>query len=114
VVDRHAMGILMGEWTALYRAFANNEAARLPAGRGHITDFVNWERELSTSGRLRSGLQFWRDRLADAPALDLAIDRPRPTRFANQSAVLARPLRSEAALRELARKSGTTPFSAAL
>lgn len=67
--DRWSMGVMVRDLAALY---ARAELA--PAGQ--MPDLAAWQRGAGED-RLAADLDHWRARLADAPALDLPLDRPR-------------------------------------
>ena len=60
-------------------------------------------------------LEYWLDRLAQAPALDLPTDRPRPSRRSFRgSGFLADESRAAAAVKQLATECETSPFTVLL
>ncbi|MFE9746688.1 non-ribosomal peptide synthase/polyketide synthase [Saccharothrix saharensis] len=104
ITDGWSGGVLMSDLAALY---GGEELPPLPIRYG---DFAAWQREQP----LDAQLEYWRDRLAGVPALELPTDRPRPpvqttagaqTDFVVPAAVAHR-------LRELARAVDGTLFMA--
>ena len=78
--------VALPELIALYGEHAGGPAADLPAPTPYA-DFVAWERaELARPSAARH-LEFHRRRLADAPLLELPLDRPRPPRPAYRGAI---------------------------
>lgn len=67
--DRWSMGVMVRDLAALYAG-----ADLAPAGQ--MPDLAAWQRGAGED-RLAADLDHWRARLADAPALDLPLDRPR-------------------------------------
>ncbi|MGW4640522.1 amino acid adenylation domain-containing protein [Sphaerisporangium sp. NPDC004334] len=73
--DGWSLDVLMSELAVLYNAFLRGEPAALPPLPLTYADHARAERNAGVSPDL---LTYWRDRLADAPVLDLPLDRPRP------------------------------------
>lgn len=72
VVDGWSLDVLFGE---LEQAYAGVEPAP-PTLR--YTDFVAWQRDRLAERAYAAGLDYWRDKLAGAPALELPGDLVRP------------------------------------
>ncbi|HYG61196.1 MAG TPA: amino acid adenylation domain-containing protein, partial [Thermoanaerobaculia bacterium] len=113
VVDGWSMQVLTRELTALYAAEVVGEPSPLAPLPIQYADFAHWQRQWLSGEALASQLAFWRERLAGAPAvLDLPLDRPRPAlqsfRGARQELTLDSAV--AAALRGLARRTGSTLF----
>ncbi|HEU0076861.1 MAG TPA: condensation domain-containing protein, partial [Longimicrobiaceae bacterium] len=117
VSDGWSTGILVGEFSALYGAFARGEPSPLPEPRVQYADFAAWQRAWLAGERLEAQLAYWRERLAGAPpALDLPTDRPRPAVPGTRGETRGFAFSAEAsrAIRELCRREGVTPFMALL
>src|SRR5437899_9119528 len=75
-------------------------------------DFAVWQRNRLTGETLDVHLDYWRRRIADAPALDLPSDRPRPAvqtlHGAMETIVLPREVAD--AVKTLSRQEGATLF----
>ncbi len=116
VYDGWSLNVLLTELAERYRAElagAPTDAAH-PAGSAERLDFgdyVLWQRNWLTGSTLESLTSFWRDRLADAPVLELPTDRPRPPELSYRGAWLHRTIRPDtgASTTALARSLGTTP-----
>ncbi|HEX2211054.1 MAG TPA: condensation domain-containing protein, partial [Longimicrobium sp.] len=79
VTDAWSTGVLFRELGALYSAFAEGRESPLPELAVQYADFAVWQRERLQGETLERELGWWRERLADAPALlELPTDRPRP------------------------------------
>ncbi|HEX8273226.1 MAG TPA: amino acid adenylation domain-containing protein, partial [Longimicrobiaceae bacterium] len=79
VSDGWSMGVLFGELSALYAAYREGRPSPLPELPVQYADYAVWQRAHLTDEVLERQLAYWRDRLADAPALlELPTDRPRP------------------------------------
>ncbi|MEU7998505.1 amino acid adenylation domain-containing protein [Micromonospora sp. NPDC049060] len=79
VADGWSVGILIGEVTALYAAYAGGEAPALAELPVQYPDYTLWQRRHLGGGELERQLGYWTRTLAGAPALlALPTDRPRP------------------------------------
>ena len=122
VSDGWSMGVLIRELTALYATYrgappAGPAAAGLPDLPIQYADFAVWQRQWLQGETLERELAFWREQLAGAPqAIDLPVDRPRPSLqgFAGRHLRFTLPERLAAGLQAMARKQGATLFMALL
>ncbi|MDL2079743.1 amino acid adenylation domain-containing protein [Streptomyces sp. GXMU-J15] len=113
VSDGWSMGLLLRELGALYAAFREGGPDPLPPVPLQYGDYAVWQRRWLTGERLREQEEFWRDRLATAPALcEIPVDRPRPARQDHSGGTVSCRLDPEltARLRDLARRNDTTLF----
>ncbi|MEV0392205.1 amino acid adenylation domain-containing protein [Polymorphospora rubra] len=79
VADGWSIGILIGEVTALYAAYARGAASPLAELPVQYPDYALWQRRHLEGGELDRQLAYWTRALAGAPALlALPTDRPRP------------------------------------
>src|SRR5215208_2844821 len=113
VSDRWSMGIILRELSTLYDGYVKGEPAVLQGLPIQYADFALWQREWLGGGVLEEQLQYWRDQLADAPAvLTLPADRTRPAVLGNhgrkQRVEISASLISK--LRELGHSEGATLF----
>ncbi|HEX8272281.1 MAG TPA: amino acid adenylation domain-containing protein [Longimicrobiaceae bacterium] len=78
--DGWSQGLFSREMSALYEHYAlGAPAPDLPEPAVRYRDFALWQREyLAGSGAFRRDVEYWKQRLADAPQLELPTDRPRP------------------------------------
>ncbi|MES1244342.1 MAG: amino acid adenylation domain-containing protein [Acidobacteriota bacterium] len=108
--DAWSMGVMIDEISGLYRS------ASLPALPVQYADFAVWQREWLQGEVLERQLGYWRERLRDAPALELPTDRPRPAarRFRGAVETLALPPERAEGLARLARRHDATLFMVAL
>ena len=118
VYDGWSEGVLIAELTALYKAALAGRPSPLGELAVQYADFAAWQRAWPPSVLGRQ-LAYWRDELRGAPAaLPLPVDRPgRPRRpgqaapsFSGASAMLRLPAATAAALRQAARREGTTLY----
>ena len=77
VADGWSVGILLREAAALYRARLDMGAALAPLDVQYL-DFTAWQRDWLRVEDLEEQRQYWRERLAGPPVLEIAADRPRP------------------------------------
>ncbi|HKH46873.1 MAG TPA: amino acid adenylation domain-containing protein [Thermoanaerobaculia bacterium] len=113
VSDGWSTGVLLREIEALYTAFVRGEPSPLPELPLQYADFAAWQRSWLQGEVLEEQLAYWRWQLAGAPALlELPTDRPRPAvQTAHGGATdLALPPALSAAVRDLCRREGATPF----
>jgi len=79
VSDEWSMGVLFRELSALYAAERDGAAPAPAEPPVQYADFAAWQRERLRGAVLDDQLAWWRERLADAPALlELPTDHPRP------------------------------------
>ncbi len=113
VHDGWAEGILMADLVTYYAAFSEGHPAQLPELPIQFADFAYWQRQWLQGEVLESQLAFWRQQLADAPAmLELPTDRPRPAIQGSQGDELVRTLSGSLStlLRDISRSHGSTLF----
>jgi amino acid adenylation domain-containing protein len=109
VYDGWSEEVLTAELTALYAAALAGRPSPLGELAVQYADFAAWQRSWPPEVLGRQ-LAYWRDELAGAPAaLPLPVDRQRPAApsFRGASAMLRLPA---AALRQAARREGTTLY----
>ena len=79
VSDGWSMGVLVKEVAALYTAFLSGEPAPLEELPIQYADYAVWQREWLRGEVLERQLSYWREQLAETPAvLELPSDHPRP------------------------------------
>ncbi|WP_435613375.1 amino acid adenylation domain-containing protein [Streptomyces sp. bgisy159] len=118
VCDGASVQILLRELAEVYTARAAGGREDLPPLTARFGDWAAWTREPGPESEVQDRLAYWKERLADAPALlELPTDRPRPavrTRFEGaETATVVGPA-ATAALRVLCREEGATLFTAVL
>ena len=113
VSDGWSMGVLFGELSALYEAFARGEASPLPELPVQYADFAVWQRAWLSGEVLERQIAWWRERLEGAPPLlELPTDRARPATQDPRAGRVFRALPPETAegVRALARREGATLY----
>ncbi|MCC7368636.1 MAG: amino acid adenylation domain-containing protein [Chloroflexi bacterium] len=77
-IDAWSLGILMDEFSSLYRCALDGDQASLPVPRKYA-DFVHWQATTLSGPRGAELSAYWLARLAgDLPRLDLPLDHARP------------------------------------
>jgi amino acid adenylation domain-containing protein len=112
VYDGWSEEVLTAELTALYAAALAGSPSPLGELAVQYADFAAWQRAWPPEVLGRQ-LVWWRGELAGAPAaLPLPVDRPRPAApsFRGASAMLRLPAAAAEALRQAARREGTTLY----
>jgi amino acid adenylation domain-containing protein len=112
VSDGWSMGILVREFATLYQAYEAGQTPSLPALPFQYADFAAWQREWLQGEVLEEQLAYWKNQLADVPALELPTDHPRSMaeseRGGRISVILPQELSQE--LKGLGQREGTTLF----
>ncbi len=113
VSDGWSIGVLVREVAALYAAFAEGQESPLAELPIQYADYAVWQREHLQGEVLEQQLDYWRKRLAGAPAtLELPMARPRPRVQTYRGASYKFEFDTElaAGLRALSRREGVTVF----
>jgi amino acid adenylation domain-containing protein len=111
------LGLLFSELFSLYTARCEGRSADVPALELQYRDHALWQREHLRGEKIARQLAWWREQLQGSPpALDLAVDRPRPPVQAFTGGTAERsvsPGLGQAA-RALAEREGVTLFAVLL
>jgi amino acid adenylation domain-containing protein len=113
VSDGWSMGVFFRELSALYEAYRDGRESPLPELAVQYADYALWQREQLAGEVLERQLAYWKERLADAPALlELPIDHPRPAVQTYRGAAVPVELAPELLerLRALGRGEGATLY----
>lgn len=111
--DGWSVGVMLREIGQAYEALSQGLPASLPTLAVQYADYAHWQREWLDGSRVERQLAFWRERLADAPALlALPLDHPRPAQqcYTGKTLRLALPAELSMQLRQFARAQGVTPY----
>jgi hypothetical protein len=112
ISDGWSIGILFREVSALYEALQQGEPSPFPELPIQYADYTVWQRDWLQGPALEAQLDYWRDRLANVPDLELPTDRPRPSvaaqRGGERSVIL--PTTTLDAVRALGRGEGATLY----
>ncbi|WP_217441728.1 non-ribosomal peptide synthetase [Myxococcus sp. CA039A] len=116
VSDGWSMGVLTQEVAALYDAFAHGKPSPLAPLSIQYADFSVWQRGWLQGAVLDAQIAYWRRQLADLTALELPLDKPRPTvqTTAGGQVYVSVPLATAEKLKALCQREGATPFMALL
>ncbi len=111
--DGWSEDVLLRELNEYYTAFLADRPAALPPLPVQYADFAVWQREQAAGDSMRAQLDYWRDKLAGLPALDLPTDRPRSTVRGVDGAQVEFTLPADEVtpLRSLAKAQGSTLFT---
>ena len=114
--DGWSTGIVLRELSAVYAALVEKGRSPVSALPVQYADFAAWQRKSLEGDVLARQVSWWREALADMPAMELPADRVRP---AVQSARGARhrhplPQTLSRGIQELSRSQAVTPFSVLL
>lgn len=86
ISDGWSLGVLSNEIFRLYAAFTSGRASPLPELPIQYADFSEWQREYLQGEVLEELLGYWTTQLTGTKALDLPLDRPRPSTPAGKGA----------------------------
>jgi amino acid adenylation domain-containing protein len=112
VSDGWSIGVLLKELSVAYEAFAAGRQPELPKLPIQYADFAVWQRAWLQGETLNRQMQYWNERLAKAPTLELPTDRPRPPVQSYRGTSLTHliDLGLTARLKALARRESVTPY----
>ncbi len=113
VIDGWSVGILNRELSELYAALLEDREPELAELQIQYGDYAAWQQDWIESGGLDLQLAYWKEKLADAPALlELPTDRPRPSRQSFRGAIVRKrlPLELLERLKALGEGEGATLF----
>jgi amino acid adenylation domain-containing protein len=102
ISDEWSMDVLFRELGALYQAFSEGMPSLLKELPVQYADFAVWQRERLQGEELDAQLSYWKEKLGDAPpALNLPVDRLRPSIQTFGGRRESRPLLSAAQMESL-------------
>jgi amino acid adenylation domain-containing protein/non-ribosomal peptide synthase protein (TIGR01720 family) len=113
VSDGWSNKVLINEIAAIYQAYLDQHSSPLPDLPIQYADFASWQRQVLQGKLLEKQLDYWKDKLKDAPALlELPTDRPRPAvqTLRGERYIFELPGTLLNALRNLSKQEGTTLF----
>jgi non-ribosomal peptide synthetase component F/thioesterase domain-containing protein len=112
IADYWSVGLIIGEFAAVYEAFASGSEPSLPEIRIQYGDFAVWEREQAVGQWTHSQIAFWQQQLTAIPRLDFPTDR-QGTYGDYQADIVSRvlPLQLTDGLKDIANREGVTFFN---
>jgi amino acid adenylation domain-containing protein len=112
ISDGWSLGIFWRELIALYNAFYINRPSPLPDLPIQYADFAVWQRQRLQGETLAGLVAYWKQQLANIPALQLPTDRPRQPVMSYRGAFqeIVMPAALTQALRTLSQREGATLF----
>ena len=79
--DGWSMNVLARDFCTIYKAIHKDGVTDLPQLRVQYADFANWQKEWLQGEVLAEQLEYWKNQLADIPAVhNLPLDKLRPQR----------------------------------
>lgn len=111
IADRWALGVMVRELATLYDAGIRQVANPLPDVALQMPDFAIWQE--GQGDEIRRQLDYWQERLCDAPMLDLPRDYPAKPDSGSPGGFLPFQLQPDLAqqARDMARKRGVSLFT---
>ena len=117
ISDGWSVQVLIRELASLYLSYSQQLPDPLPVQNLQYVDYSAWQRSWLQGDVLDQQISYWKQELANAPALlQLPLDHPRPQVQSFRGALLQQELPTELAeqLRELSRNQGCTLFMTCL
>jgi hypothetical protein len=113
VSDAWSSSVMFSDLASVYDALTFSQTPSLPELTVQYADYAVWQRDWLAGPALTEQLDYWKKKLAGAPALlQLPTDRPRPQRQTYNGSRVSRTLSTEltAALNQLAQSESCTLF----
>ncbi|MEL7038648.1 MAG: amino acid adenylation domain-containing protein [Cyanobacteria bacterium J06592_8] len=112
IADGWSRGVLLKEFSAIYKAFSQHQPSPLPELQIQYADFAIWQQQWLSGEELKSQLSYWKQQLTNLPTLNLPIDYPRPVHqtFRGKTDSLTISKEITEALKQLSRQQGVTLF----
>ena len=112
ISDGWSLGILVGEVSALYKAFSAGEASPLAELLIQYADYSVWQRQWISGDMLEQQLNYWKHQLAEVTVLELPTDFTRPMLQSQRgdSIEFSVPVELTVKLKQLCLQQGTTLY----
>ena len=112
VADGWSRGILLKEFSLLYKSISNNSSYPLDAIALQYTDFAAWEKQWLEGKEHQVQLDYWRKQLDNLSVLDLPTDLPRPSvqTFQGRTEFFQLSVELTEQLKSLSRQQGVSLF----
>ncbi|TMO69887.1 non-ribosomal peptide synthetase [Pseudoalteromonas aurantia] len=112
--DDWSIGIFKNELSTIYNQLSGGLQVSLPKLEVQYVDYANWQSNIYTDGNLDSQLEYWQERLDNAPLVhSIPLDKQRGTKQSNSGSNVIRRLDKSVLneLKLLARNNSATLFS---
>lgn len=112
IADGWSRGILMREFSTIYKAFSEQKLSPLTELKIQYVDFAIWQREWLRGEELKTQLSYWKHQLENLTTLNLPTDYSRPVTQSFQGKTQSLTISKEltAALKMISRQQGVTLF----
>ncbi len=112
VFDGWSIGVLAGEFSALYEAYSKGNPSPLADLDIQYVDYAGWQREMLRAGGLLQGLEYWKKQLEGLSVLELPTDHARPAvqSFRGTTEAWKLPAETLPQLKALSHEHGVTLF----
>lgn len=77
ITDAWSMGILVRDLLTCYDTLASDSVVNLPMPAFGYIDYAHWQREFMSGARIQVQLDYWKQQLQGAEAIELPTDHPR-------------------------------------
>lgn len=110
ISDGWSISVVVQEVVTHYRSLLQGQAPALPKLPIQYVDYTLWQEQRLQEPVLQKQLDFWKTHLADAPALELPLDHPRPAERSYRGALSTTRLSRELvqALRQVSQQERVT------
>ncbi len=114
--DLWSVRLLLDELLTAYQALQSGDEPQFEPLPVQYGDYATWQREELQGEKLDALECYWREKLKDAPGLELATDRPRPEKpsFEGATETISFPSDLSAAVQQFAKRENTTLFTVLL
>ncbi|SHE59521.1 amino acid adenylation domain-containing protein, partial [Seinonella peptonophila] len=112
IADGWSLNVFKKELFSIYQDLLVGKEPAIQEEEWQYTDFAVWQRKLSSTGAWQQQLDYWKQKLANTPVLQLPLDHPRSAEqtFTGASFDLSIPNAWIGQLEKLGRTEGATLF----
>ena len=113
IADYWSVGLIIGEFAALYEEFVSGFEPSLPELPIQYGDFAIWEREQAVGQWAHSQIAFWKEQLTAIPRLDFPTDGRKIVSGDYHAHIVSHvlPLQLTDGLKDIANREGVTFFN---
>ncbi len=116
IADGWSRGVILGELTALYKAYAAKQPSSLPELPIQYVDFAVYQQQWLQGEELAAQISYWKQQLKNLSILELPTDNPRKPvqtfKSTTESVLISKEILDS--LKKLSRKQSVTLFMSAL